>query len=353
MANSATKLAGNRIDHFYYFDVGDPDAFPKPMGRLISQNLTTGALAAFPLDVAYPHSLVSRPNYPGQAAITSFHAFDVAIVETEKFSTVRKFTSKDYILYGHSAFSADGKKLFVSAFHEKKGGSLLVFDPDSMRLMGMVQDENFLPHDVRRSVDGRQLLAADRGWHSWPTAERRGHSRVCIIDVEQGKIISSVSVPDSDRYAIHLEPLALDSWLVLCQEANRETYPLRAPRASLVGTLKIGEDIKFLAANEHERISLGQNTFGAAYSSKYDVLAVTDQYRGGVLSFWSLNKRKFITSCGVLRPTAISLSENEEYFTVSSTNAGIYRISAQSLRVTQWFENPGVVHVAGHGFIDS
>jgi uncharacterized protein len=223
--------------------------------------------------------------------------------------------------FGHGCFSPDGRLLYATENdYDNFAGMIGVYDVGAgYRRIGEFPSFGIDPHDMALLENGRVMVVANGGIKTHPDHGRdklnldHMEPSMVFIDVAQGSLIEKHSLPDQWRQIStrHLD-LANDGsvWFGCQFEGPRNAS------VPLVGRLRRGEDIDFLALAEPELQSLSQYVGSVAANSRAGTVAVSSPKGGVVLTFDTETKTLVKTDrlqgvCG-LAPQGASFVETTE-----------------------------------------
>ncbi len=228
--------------------------------------------------------------------------------------------------YGHGAYSKDGSLLFaVESYLNNHDEIISVRDAKSLDILGEFPSYGKNPHDCHLFSNG-ELLAITNGGG---TLDSTDSPSVCYVDVESGKLVEKIELPDKRINAGHL---------VLSK--NQDLGVVSAPRSGLpesdlagVSFRKFGNEIIDLQAPDGIKNRYIGETLSAAIHKESNTFAVTTP-KGDLVSFWDTKNHQFKKYIDLPKPRGITTTSDGKYFIVSyGSQASLGLISTDSLEL--------------------
>jgi len=212
--------------------------------------------------------------------------------------------------YGHGVFSPDGRWLFACENdYDNARGCIGVYDASAgYRREAELEAHAIGPHEMVLLSDGRTLAVANGGIQTHPDQGRKKlnletmQPSLAYIDAESGSLLHDHRLPAVLHQASirHIAATADDRIGVVMQ--------YEGPRNDLVPLVGFhhGEEAEIALPNPGDAVlhSLRQYCGSAAVDVSGQVLAASAP-RGGVISFWSMAERRYLSSlalgdgCGI------------------------------------------------------
>jgi uncharacterized protein len=211
-------------------------------------------------------------------------------------------------LYGHGAFSPDGRYLFTSENDYEAGSGVLgVRDAtDGYRQIGELASFGVGPHELVLMPDGATLAIANGGIQTHPDRERAKLNldtmapSLAYLDLADGKLRGDYRLaPEQHQLSIrHLAVLGSGGVAIAMQyEGGKQD------RMPLVG-VHDGDRIRFLEAPAGVQAQMRQYCGSVAVDQGGSLIAASAP-RGNLVAFWDADEDAYLTStmladgCGV------------------------------------------------------
>ncbi len=197
--------------------------------------------------------------------------------------------------FGHGCFSQDGRLLYAAENdYDNFAGMIGVYDVGAgYRRIGEFPSFGIDPHDMAVMENGRVLVVANGGIKTHPDHGRdklnldHMEPSMVFIDAAQGSLMEKHSLPDQWRQIStrHLDLAGDGSVWFGCQFEGP-----RNASVPLVGRLRRGEDMDFLALAEPDLQSLSHYVGSVAANNTAGTIAVSSPKGGVVLTFDAATK---------------------------------------------------------------
>ena len=148
-------------------------------------------------------------------------------------------------------------------------------------------------------------------------------SSLTHIEIDSGKMLSTHKLsPELQLMSIRHLDVAPDDEIALVMQYQGPRHHLH----SLVGFQKGSNPINLSSAPDAIGFRMKNYCGGVAFYSSGKLIAVSSP-RGGIITFWSVHERRFLSSLNVIDASGISSENNPESFVISNGQGQIFRHS--------------------------
>lgn len=252
--------------------------------------------------------------------------------------------------YGHGTFSRDGRWLYVSENdYDNARGCIGVYDATAgYRREAELEAFAIGPHELVLLSDGRTLAVANGGIQTHPATGRKKlnietmQPSLAYIDAQSGSLLHDHRLPAALHQASirHIALSGDDEVAVVMQ--------YEGPRNDLVPLVGFhrGGEAEIALPNPGDAVlrSLRQYCGAAAVDATGQVLAASSP-RGGVITFWSMAQRRYLSSLSLGDGSGIAASGEAGGFLASSGYGDLVHCNALSGETTP-LHNAGAAPVA-------
>ena len=278
------------------------------------------------------HGVAQRPNSneiasfarrPGRY-ITVVNVLDGNIIAQIKSLEGRHF-------YGHGVYSLDGRWLYATENeYDSTRGVIGIYDvKESYRLVETLPTYGIGPHEINLLSNGKILLVANGGILTHPDSGRNKlnlsemDSSLAYIDIDSGKLLSAHRLsPELKLMSIRHFDLSHDENVAIVMKYQR---PRSRPHP-LVGFQKGSSKIELLSAPKNVGYRMKNYCGSVAFDSTGNLIAVSSP-RGGIISFWSVPEKRFLSFINVKDGCGVASGETPESFLITNGFGQILRHS--------------------------
>lgn len=274
-----------------------------------------------PLDYL-AHGIAVDPNNPERLVMCEKIGPGASEVDLATMSLVKNIpTVEERYFYGHCVFSNDGSLLYATeTYLDSKQGVIVIRDAGSLEVIGEFPSFGDSPHECQIINDGKTMVVTNGGGGvdgSMPN--------VAYIDIETRALIRQESLTNRLLNTGHFM-VADDASLIV----------VSAPRAGLsidkLGGVSIqpsGKKMKSMGSPK--KIVAGMQGEALSVAVHQDTALVTHP-GGNMLTFWSLDGRRFLKKVDLPRPRGVTLTHDQQRFVVSfGDDASVVQIGVESL----------------------
>ena len=247
----------------------------------------------------------------------------ITIIDTLNGEIIEQFKSKiGRHFYGHGTYSENGLWLYASENEYDSGrGVIGVYDvKDNYRLVENLYTYGIGPHEIKLLSGENILVVANGGILTHPDYGRKKmnldimESSLTYIEVESGKKIVNLKLsPKLQLMSIRHIELGPDNEIALAmqyQGPKKHLHPL-------VGFQKGSEDIIFGSATNNILYKMKNYCGSVDFDSTGKLLAVSSP-RGGIITFWSVPEKRFLSLLKIQDGCGISPGKNPESFLITN-----------------------------------
>ena len=210
-----------------------------------------------------------------------------------------KVHDKDFVFYGHIAFSADGTKFYSPQVNEEKSfGTVVVYDAKTNKPIDTIGKLQGGAHDTQFLSDNNTLVVTSSGLKN--RTIRVEPSSINLFDVRTKKLIRKYHTDNPKQKMAHLRILPNDEIVILGSPVDNKDYGLiysnLADSKNLVLTeWKIPSEVKeklkseFLSSSVNGKELLATNPMGSNVIyfdiEKREMIKVESSKENGVVTF--------------------------------------------------------------------
>jgi hypothetical protein len=273
------------------------------------------------------HDIAQRPGAREAAIFARRPGAWFVVIESETGAIVAQHTAApDRHYYGHGAYAADGKLLYVTENHITSGkGVIGIYDATAAYArLGEFSSGGIGPHDIQLLGDGRTLVVANGGLMTLPDSGREVLNRdtmrstIDFIDREHGEVTATFELDPSYR-DLSLRHLALTPRGEVLFGGQYEGDPEDMPL--LAGIITAGGSIRIFDMPEQELAALNNYIGSVAVDRDGEILAATSP-RGNRIAFWNVVTGNFIGSRRLADVCGVAAAPDSHEFVTSSGNEG-------------------------------
>ena len=278
------------------------------------------------------HGTALRPNSPEVATFARRPGKYIFVVNTfsgEKLAQINSIDGRHF--YGHGVYSPDGLWLYAAENEYESGrGVIGVYDvSDSYRLVETLPTHGIGPHEIVLLGDGKTMVVANGGILTHPESERQKlnlsemDSSLAYIEIDSGKLLSTHRLaPELQLMSIRHLDVGLEDNIVLVmqyQGPRRHLLPL-------VGFQKGSSAIELLSAPQKVGYRM-KNYCGSVAFDKSGKFAAVSSPRGGIITFWSVSEKRFLSYLEVKDGCGVAAENTPECFRITNGLGQIIRHS--------------------------
>ncbi len=304
----------------------DP-ATNKPFHSFDVVDLDADAVQRIAVDFL-PHGFTTKPGSPHLAAVFEKRGPGAALLDLKSMKRVGGLRAKpNRHYYGHGVFSREGDQLFVVETDMDTGAGVL-----SVReTTGYKEVEHFptygdRPHDCVPIDDGKVLVVTNGGGELGGPRSEKSEPCVCYVDVASRKLLEKVCFSDPKINAGHVA-IGHDGALAV----------VSAPRDGLPAATSAGGINLRTGKRKPERMrgpdGVMAKVVGESLSVciRDDLVGVTNPL-GGIVTFWSLSRKKLVGFYECESPRGIELTRDRGAFVVGfGKHASIVLLDGETL----------------------
>jgi len=229
-------------------------------------------------------------------------------------------------LYGHGAFTDDGRLLYVTENESATGAGVIgIYDAsDGYRRIGEFSSGGIGPHDILLLPDGRTLAVANGGLRTHPDTGREvlnaGDMKpnLALVDLATGRLVARHELGDSHRQ-LSIRHLAVrrDGTLAFgCQyQGDAEDSP------PLLGLVAPGGDIELLGVDDDSLFRLKNYVGSVAFDDDGRYLVATSPH-GGAFLVWDMQRGAVCRSAAMSDVCGVAPLD-QGGFLLTSGNSGL------------------------------
>lgn len=278
-----------------------------------------------PLDFL-AHGIAVDPRNPERLVMCEKIGPGAAEVNLATMSLVKNIpTVEERFFYGHCAFSSDGTLLYATeTYLDSKQGVIVIRDAGSLEIIGEFPSFGDSPHECQIIDDGKVMVITNGGG-----ALDGSVPNVAYIDIETQTLIRQESLTNRLLNTGHFM-IAEDTSLIV----------VSAPRSGM-GTDKPGGVSIQPGGKKMKSISSPKKIVSRMQGEALSVMvhqdiALVTHPGGNMLTFWSLDGRRFVKKLDLPRPRGVTLTRDQQQFVVSfGDDASVVQIDVASLEVVE------------------
>lgn len=303
-----TLIAVAELGTFVGGTAGSDPTTGRTVHSLDIVDLDEDALTRIPVDFL-PHGFTRKPGAPHLAAIFEKRGPGAALIDLTARKRLGALTSKPgRHYYGHGVYSQSGDQLFVVETELETGAGLLsVRDTSSYREVEAFPTYGDRPHDCVPIDDGKVLVITNGGG----TLGEKSAPCVSYVDVASRRLLEKVCFSDPKINAGHIGIGADGSLAVV--SAPRDGLP---PNTSAGGiNLRTGKrKPERMRGPDHVMAKVVGESLSVVV---HDGVAAVTNPVGGIVTFWSVAKKKLLGSYECESPRGIELARDQSAYVVS------------------------------------
>lgn len=255
------------------------------------------------------HSIALHPTAPLGVVFARRRGRFAAVFDSEEGTAVRRVDAAEgRHFYGHGAFSADGRWLFITENDWRTGDGVIgVRDAtDAYREVDAMPSHGIGPHDVRLMPDSQRLVVANGGIRTHPDRDREKlnldtmRPNLAMVDLASGRLEARFELaPDLHQLSIRHLDVTADGRVAVAMQYEGG----KADAVSLVGLLD-GAGLRTFTASAEMAQHLRHYIGSIAFDRTGEVIAASAP-RASRLTLWSartgasLGTHPIPDSCGI------------------------------------------------------
>ena len=296
-------------------------------------NLDTAPLRAATIEDInfFGHGFTPNPRKPHLAVISEKHGKGACEVDLAARRVTRYLkTAEEREFYGHGAYTADGRTLFLAESVVKDrsyAGVVAVYDGESFEPKGTFRSYGLAPHDMILVDDGATLVITNGGG-----PEGSGDAPcITFVDVKTQELKQRLVFPNARVNAGHIAITSRGE--IACVSAPREGMDSGAP--DFLGNITFYDpaDGK-MRTSEHEIVKkMKAETLSVAIHEPTMTVGATTP-AGNLVTFWEFKTGRLIKAFDgdFKKPRGISVTLDGRYFVLThDEKTNLILIDAQTL----------------------
>ena len=243
-------------------------------------------------------------------------------------------TGRDRHLYGHGAFSADGRHVYTSENNFETGdGRIVVRDAETLSPVQEWSSGGVGPHEIALAEGGRMLAVANGGIRTHPAMPRRKlnldsmRPNLAYLDTATGRLLERRELGERRSSIRHL-----DVWRDHVVTVQQHEGP-RSGTVPLVCLHRRGESLRPLAVETGEFRRMNWYTASVAVHEPAGTALVTCP-RGNVVTLWDLRELRLIRSLDVRQPFGAVRAVDADGFLITTATGAIYDVGTEGEDLT-------------------
>ena len=276
------------------------------------------------------HGVAQRTNFHEVAAFARRPGKYILVVNAlsgERVAQIESIGGRHF--FGHGIYSKDGRWLFATESEYDSGrGVLGVYDAaDGYRLVDTLPTHGVGPHEVDLLADGKTLVVANGGILTHPDSGRMKlnldvmDSSLAYIEMNSGKQLEAQRL-DPNLQLMSIRHLAVgpdDNVAVVMQYQGSRRHLL-----PLVGFQKGSGSIDMLSAPETVGYRMKNYCGSVTFDLSGKLIGVSSP-RGGIITFWSVAKKRFLSHLEVKDGCGVAAENTPESFRITNGFGQILR----------------------------
>jgi len=270
---------------------------------------------------ANSHEVAVFARRPGEYILV------VNALSGERIAQIESIEGRHF--FGHGIYSKDGRWLFATENEYDSGrGVLGVYDAaDRYRLVDTLPTHGIGPHEIDLLVEGKTLVVANGGILTHPDSGREKlnldvmDSSLSYIEMNSGKQLEGQKL-DPNLQLMSIRHLAVgpdDNVAVVMQYQGSRRHLL-----PLVGFQKGSGSIDMLSAPETVGYRMKNYCGSVTFDLSGELIGVSSP-RGGIITFWSVRKKQFLSHLEVKDGCGVAAENTPESFLITNGFGQILR----------------------------
>ncbi|HZJ11243.1 MAG TPA: DUF1513 domain-containing protein [Methyloceanibacter sp.] len=230
--------------------------------------------------------------------------------------------SRIVILFGHGAFSADGRLLYATELdYANAQGVIGVRDASAgYKQIGEFRAHGMEPHDIALLGDGRTMVIANGGIRTHPD---RGAEELNLPDMQPSLVYVDVATGDlleEHRLAPELHQLSIRHLAVAAGDTVVFGCQYRGPEddaPALIGFHRRGETPVIVEAPGATQAGL-RNYIGSVAADRGGGIVAASAPKGGLVTYWDVTGRRYLGACDLSDGCGLAPTHRSATFLLTS-----------------------------------